>query len=137
MKKSKSTLQNIRKHWPIYAFLFLPVLYIFVFKYLPMGGLIISFQDFSIRRGILGSESVGFQHFIDFFQNYNFMRTLVNTLVLSVYNLITSFPLAVLFALALNSLRNQRFQKVTQAIACLPHFISTVVIPADFIASSK
>ena len=93
-----------------------------------MGGLAIAFQDFRFRRGIFGSEWVGLKHFIDFFQNYNFKRTLVNTIVLSVYNLMASFPLAVLFALVLNSLRNQRFQKVTQAIACLPHFISTVVM---------
>lgn len=128
MSKSKHTLKKIIKHWPLYAFLFLPVLYIFVFKYLPMGGLAIAFQDFRFRRGIFGSEWVGFKHFIDFFQNYNFKRTLLNTIVLSVYNLMASFPLAVLFALVLNSLRNQRFQKVTQAIACLPHFISTVVM---------
>lgn len=128
MRKSKGTLKKIKKHWPLYAFLFLPVLYTFVFKYLPMGGLVIAFQDFSIRRGILGSEWVGFEHFINFFQNYNFKRTIVNTLALSLYSLITSFPLSVLFALVLNSLRNQRFQKVTQAIVCLPHFISTVVL---------
>lgn len=128
MKKGKRTLQKIREHWALYVFLFLPVLYVFVFKYLPMGGLAIAFQDFRIRKGIFGSEWVGLKHFIDFFQNYNFKRTLVNTLIISVYSLITSFPLSVLFALVLNSLRNRGFQKVTQAIACLPHFISTVVL---------
>jgi len=128
MKKGKRTLQKIREHWALYVFLILPVLYVFVFKYLPMGGLAIAFQDFRIRKGIFGSEWVGLKHFIDFFQNYNFKRTLVNTLIISVYSLVTSFPLSVLFALVLNSLRNRGFQKVTQAIACLPHFISTVVL---------
>lgn len=128
MKKGKRTLQKIREHWPLYVFLLLPVVYVFVFKYLPMGGLVIAFQDFRIRKGIFGSEWVGLKHFIDFFQNYNFQRTLVNTLIISVYSLITSFPLSVLFALVLNSLRSRGFQKVTQAIACLPHFISTVVL---------
>ena len=119
---------NLKRYWELYVFLLVPMLYIIVFKYIPMGGLVIAFKDFKARAGIWGSEWVGLQNFVRFFDSHIFKTVMVNTLVLSLYSLIVSFPLPVLFALTINSVRNKRFRKVTQTIVNMPHFISTVVM---------
>lgn len=118
----------LRRDWELYLFLLLPILYILIFKYGAMGGLVIAFKDYKVRKGIWGSDWVGFENFVRFFKSYQFGRVLKNTLLLSLYTLVTSFPIPVLFALMLNSLRNKGFAKVSQTIAAMPHFISTVVI---------
>lgn len=119
---------RIRRNWQLYLFLLIPVTYILIFKYIPMGGLVIAFQDFKMRKGIFGSEWVGFDHFIRFFTTYQSKRVITNTLLLSFYTILASFPIPIIFALLINCIRNERFKKVTQSIVCLPHFISTVVI---------
>lgn len=124
----KKQLLRMKRDWRLYTFLIIPLVYIIVFKYVPMGGLVIAFKDFKPRFGIWGSEWVGFEHFIRFFKSYQFKRVISNTLILSFYNIIAGFPLPIIFALLLNSVRNERFKKITQSIACLPHFISTVVL---------
>ena len=120
--------RNPLKDWELYLFLLIPIVYILVFKYGPMSGLIIAFKDYKVRKGFWGSDWVGFEHFIRFFNSYEFERVLKNTLILSFYTLIASFPIPVVFALVLNSLKNKGFGKVSQTIAAMPHFISTVVI---------
>ena len=120
--------RNPLKDWDLYLFLLLPILYVIIFKYVPMGGLVVAFKDYKVRLGIWGSKWVGFDQFIRFFDSYMFKDVMVNTLVLSFYVLIVSFPIPVIFALTINSLRNERFKKVTQTIVNLPHFISTVVM---------
>jgi len=117
-----------RKDWRLYLFLFLPLTYIIVFKYIPMGGLIIAFEDYNVRKGIWGSEWVGLENFVRFFKSYKFWRLIKNTIVLSVYTILVSFPLPIMFALMVNCLRNKKFKKVSQVIVNLPHFISTVVM---------
>ena len=124
----KKQLIRMKRDWRLYTFLIIPILYIIIFKYVPMGGLVIAFKDFKPRFGIWGSEWVGFEHFIRFFESYQFKRVISNTLILSFYNIIAGFPIPIIFALLLNSVRNERFKKITQSIACLPHFISTVVL---------
>lgn len=119
---------NLKRYWELYVFLLVPMLYIIVFKYIPMGGLVIAFKDFKARAGIWGSEWVGLKNFVRFFDSHIFKTVMVNTLVLSLYSLIVSFPIPVLFALTINSVRNKRFRKVTQTIVNMPHFISTVVM---------
>lgn len=87
-----------------------------------------AFKDYSPARGILGSPWVGFKHFIQFFKSYQFGLTIKNTLVLSIYGIFTSFPLAIMLALMCNHMRNGPFKKTFQVIIYLPHFISTMVM---------
>jgi len=117
-----------KKDWQLYLFLLVPVVYILVFKYAPMGGLVIAFKDYKVRKGIWRSDWIGFENFIRFFQSYEFWRVLKNTVVLSVYTIIVSFPFPIMFALMINSVRSDKFKKVTQTIVNMPHFISTVVM---------
>lgn len=120
--------RNPLKDWELYLFLLLPVLYIFIFKYIPMGGLVVAFKDYKVRNGIWGSDWVGFDQFIRFMTSYKFKDIMSNTVVLSLYTLLASFPFPILFALTINCVRNKRFKKITQTIVNMPHFISTVVM---------
>lgn len=112
----------------LYWFMLLPVVYILLFHYVPMLGLQIAFKDFQPRLGIWGSEWVGFSNFAKFFSSYQFKRVVPNTIILSVMTIAASFPIPILYALMLNSLRAERFRKVTSTITNMPHFISTVVL---------
>lgn len=86
------------------------------------------FENYSPRRGILGSEWVGFKHFVSFLQNPYFWRLLRNTLWISVSNLIFAFPAPIILALMLNELKSKQFQRKIQLIAYLPHFVSMIVV---------
>ena len=110
-------------------FMVLPViLWYILFCYKPMYGIIIAFKDFSPSLGILESKWVGLKHFYAFFNNINFSRVFGNTIKLSLYNLIFSFPMPILLALFLNEVRNKIFKSTVQTISYFPHFISMVVI---------
>ena len=104
------------------------VIYYLLFHFLPMCGIVIAFKDFQIRDGFFGSEWVGLQNFIDFFNSILFWRLIRNTLLISIYQLIFAFPIPIIFALMVNELRNQRFKKLVQTISYMPHFISMVVV---------
>lgn len=107
----------------------IPVLaYFLTFCYAPMFGVIMAFENYKPGKGIFGSEWVGFQNFIDFFQSYYFWRLLKNTLVISLKDIAISFPLSILFALMLNEVKHQKFKKTVQTISYLPYFISLVVV---------
>ena len=130
LKKTKLQLflLHLRRDWQLHLLILLPVIYMLIFHYWPMYGAQIAFRDFKIKDGITGSKWVWFKWFLKFFKNYNFKQIVGNTVVLSLYNIAVSFPLPVIFALMINTLRSERFKKVTQYIAYMPHFISTVVI---------
>ncbi len=129
MKMNKKQIKkSIRKNWQLYIFLLLPVVYILVFKYLPMGGVVIAFKDFKMRHGIFGSEWVGLEHFKRFFSTYQCAKVIKNTLIISLYSLVAGFPIPIIFALMMNCVRREKLKKVVQSIVCLPHFISTVVM---------
>lgn len=125
---SRKIFRRIWRDRQLYLFLLLPLLYLIVFCYIPMGGLVIAFKDFSARKGIWASEWVGFTQFIKFFESYEFWRLLRNTLMLSFYSIAASFPIPIVFALLINSIRNEKFKKVTQTVVNLPHFISVTVM---------
>lgn len=99
-----------------------------LFKYLPMWGIVISFQQFHPAMGIAGSKWVGFKHFIDFFADPYFFRIIRNTLLLGVYVIIFSFPAPIVFALLLNEVRNMKFKRISQTISYMPYFLSVVVV---------
>jgi putative aldouronate transport system permease protein len=126
--KKRTPFTKIRKGWRLYALIALPLLYIIVFKYVPMYGAQIAFKNFIVTKGILGSEWVGFKHFVRFFHSYDFWRLMSNTIVLSVYSLVAGFPFPILLALSLNYVRNKFFQKSVQMVTYAPHFISVVVM---------
>ncbi|UVY84960.1 sugar ABC transporter permease [Brachybacterium sp. NBEC-018] len=108
------------------------IVYFLVFKYVPMGGLIIAFQDYKPFLGILGSPWVGFEHFVRLFTDDTFFRLLRNTLVLSLLLMAISFPVPVVLALLLNELRSRFFQRTVQTIIYIPHFMSWVIVVSIF-----
>ena len=127
-KKKWSLKEDIQKRWQLYLMLLLPVTYIIVFCYVPMGGILIAFKDYSFRKGILGSDWVGLKYFKQFFTNPDMMRLLKNTLIISFYSLLVSFPAPIILALALHSIGGVRFKKFMQSLTYAPYFISTVVM---------
>ena len=106
----------------------IPLMYYIIFRYVPMYGIIIAFEDFKPFKGILGSPWVGFKHFMEFFNSVYFTRVLVNTLLLSLYGIIFTFPAPIILALLLNEVKNGRFKRTIQTVSYLPYFISTVVV---------
>ena len=115
-------------NWQLYLLLLLPVIWLLVFCYAPMSGIQIAFKDFKIRQGIWGSPWVGFDNFERFFTSYQFFRVLKNTLVISLYSLVASFPLPIVLALSLNVVRKAAYKKFVQMVTYIPHFISVIVI---------
>ena len=115
-------------NWQLYLMLLLPVIWLLVFCYAPMTGIQIAFKDFKIRQGIWGSPWVGFDNFERFFTSYQFFRVLKNTLVISLYSLVASFPLPIVLALSLNVVRKAAYKKFVQMVTYIPHFISVIVI---------
>jgi putative aldouronate transport system permease protein len=124
--------QSIWRHRALYLMAVPGIAYFIVFKYVPMGGLIIAFQDYSPFRGIGGSPWVGFDHFIRFFSESTFVMLLVNTVSVSLLLLVFSFPVPIILALLLNELRSRLFQRSIQTIIYLPHFMSWVIVVSLF-----
>ncbi|WP_304502056.1 sugar ABC transporter permease [Brachybacterium sp. FME24] len=108
------------------------IVYFLVFKYLPMGGLIIAFQDYKPFLGIMDSPWVGFEHFVRLFTQDTFFMLLRNTLVLSLLLMAISFPVPIILALLLNELRGKFFKRSVQTIIYLPHFMSWVIVVSLF-----
>ncbi len=128
MSHMRLTWRRAQRYWQVYLFLLLPILYLILFCYWPMTGLQIAFKKFSLADGIWGSPFVGLRQFDRFFRSYEFSRVLKNTLVISGYGILASFPIPIVFALMLNSIRQGKFSKCVQTITYIPHFISTVVL---------
>ena len=106
----------------------LPLVYFLIFKYGPMFGLAIGFQDYQIMKGVFHSPFVGFKHFAKFLSDPYFWQVVRNTILLSVYTIVFYFPLPIILALALNEVQHLRYKKFVQSISYIPHFLSTVVL---------
>lgn len=126
-KLAKNIFHYIKKNWGLYLLVSIPLIYIIVFKYIPMYGVQIAFRNYSPAKGITGSPWVGLKYFKKFIENYQFKQIVWNTLAISVYQLIT-FPLPILLALLLNYIKAERFKKVVQMTTYAPYFLSTVVM---------
>lgn len=129
-KKSLAELvrRDIKMYGGLYL-MFVPVfLFYLIFRYKPMGGLIIAFENYSPTKGMLESSFVGLGHFKDFISNPYFWRLMRNTLWISGCSLVFGFPMPIIFALLLNELSSKKFQRGMQLVAYLPHFISVIVI---------
>lgn len=112
----------------LYVMLSLPILYFILFKYGPMFGLLIGFQDYNFVKGVFHSEWVGLRHFREFLSDPYFWRLVKNTVLLNVYMLLFYFPTPIILALILNEVKLKWFKKLSQTVSYLPHFLSTVVI---------
>ena len=124
----KSLSQRLRENWQLYVMLLIPVVLTIVYKYWPMYGIQIAFRDFKASRGITGSEWVGLYWFERFFTAPNCVRMIKNTVLLSLYSLLWSFPIPIILSLCINQLRFAKFKRVVQTVLYAPHFISTMVI---------
>ncbi len=120
--------KRIKKNKFMYLMILPGILYFLIYKYLPMYGLIIAFQDYKPYLGISGSEWVGFDHFKRLFSEPDFWFIFRNTLLLFVLQLVIFFPIPIFLALMLNEVRNQAFKKTVQTIVYIPHFMSWVII---------
>ena len=124
----KPLKQRLVENWQLYLLLLIPVVITIVYKYGPMYGIQIAFRDFKASRGIWGSEWVGLEWFERFFSSPNCGRMIVNTVLISLYSLLWSFPVPIILALALNQLRFHKLKRVVQTVLYAPHFISTMII---------
>lgn len=119
---------NIQRNWDMYLLILPLLIYFIIFRYAPMYGVQIAFRKFRAADGIMGSQWIGFENFIRFFNNYQFKQTIGNTLTLSAMSLLLGFLPPIFLALLLNQMGNQKFRKSVQTISYVPHFISTVVM---------
>lgn len=123
-----SLWKRISRNWALYMLLLPAVVILFLFTYLPMGGITIAFKDFTPASGIWGSPWAGLKYFRQYFNNYQFWPTIKNTLIISLYSILVTFPLPIIMALFCNQMYAKRFKKFFQVSTYLPHFISTVVM---------
>lgn len=133
VNKRSRAFADIMKDWDLYLLLVPGLLFLAIFKYTPMSGLIISFKDFNIFSGISESPWVGLKHFKRLFVNDQFLSVLSNTLIISVMKLIFLFPAPIVLAILLNEVRKMAFKRVVQSVIYLPHFISWVIVGGLFI----
>ena len=120
--------RSLIKYWDLYLLIVPVLIWLAIFKYGPMYGTIIAFENYSPSRGVFGSKWVGFKHFERFFNAYNFKDILLNTIKLSLLQLVCAFPMPILLALVLNELNNKRYKKLVQTVTYSPFFLSTVVM---------
>lgn len=120
--------RNIKKDKFLLLLISPVIIYYIIFHYLPMYGVIIAFKNFSPARGILGSPWVGLKWLEQFFNSIYAGRVIKNTVLISFFSLVWSFPVPIIFALILNELKNGIFKRAVQTVSYLPHFISVVVI---------
>lgn len=140
---NQSFMVKVKKDWKVNKavyFMILPILIFFIlFSYIPMAGIMMAFERYSVKGGIFGSEWIGLKNFTDFFKSYYFFRLMKNTFLMSFYDLLFGFPIPIIFALLMNEIRKVRFKKIVQTISYMPYFISMVVIAGiiiDFFSST-
>ncbi|OEH55482.1 protein lplB [Oceanobacillus sp. E9] len=121
-------LRNIKKNKLIYLMILPGIVYFFIYKYLPMSGLVISFQDYKPYLGISGSDWVGFEHFERLFTSPDFWMIFRNTLILFALQIIIFFPIPIIISLMLNEVRHSLYKRGIQTLIYIPHFMSWVVI---------
>jgi putative aldouronate transport system permease protein len=114
--------------WQVQVMILPALLFILVFHYFPMYGVLMAFRDYNLFDGLYNSPWVGFKHFEAFFNSPDFFRVIRNTIVISLLKLVIGFPAPILLALMLNEVRNMMFKRVIQTISYLPHFLSWVIV---------
>lgn len=124
----KRMFREMKRNYQIYLLLIPIILYFLIFKYGPMYGAIIAFMDYKPAKGILGSDWAGLKHFIAYFKDPYFLRTMRNTLIISFMSIIITMPCTIMFAILINEIKNTKFKRMVQTVTYLPHFISLVVV---------
>jgi putative aldouronate transport system permease protein len=124
----RRVVKDWKKFKSVYFLALFGIAYYVIFCYLPMGGILVAFENYKPMKGVFGSPWVGFKYFTDFFTSYYIVRILGNTLLLNFFDLLFGFPAPILFALMLNEVSNKVFKRSVQTISYLPYFISLVVI---------
>ena len=127
-RDGKERWANLKKYKALYLLSIPGIIYFLLFKYVPLVGSIMAFQDYNIFKGYFGSAWVGLDHFQRMFQYPDFLRILKNTLLLAIYSLGFSFPIPIILALLLNEIRKVFFKRTLQTILYMPHFLSWIVI---------
>ena len=125
---NKSVFKKIANAKYLYLMLIVPVVYVIIFNYLPIGGIAMAFQRYTPRNGMFGSEWVGLYNFTRFFESPVFWDVIRNTLSVSLYALIAGFPFPILLAVMVNHCMLPRFQKGVQTITFAPYFLSAVLL---------
>lgn len=129
---SRTRMERLRRfmahNWQLYLLLLPAFVWLIVFCYAPMYGVTIAFKDYKVKLGITGSPWAGLKYFEQFFSTSVAVKSIRNTLLLSLYSLLFGFPIPILFALMLNMLRSARYKKFIQTLSFAPHFISVVVV---------
>lgn len=129
IKIKKAGFKKYIKHSiPLYIMLVIPLLYIIIFKYAPLGGIALAFKQYNIFQGIWASPWVGLRHFKEVFAAHEFRTAIKNTLILNLGELFINFPFPIVLAVLLNEMSRKRIKKITQIVLYLPHFLSMVVI---------
>ncbi|WP_261304769.1 ABC transporter permease [Paenibacillus andongensis] len=127
-KKRNSLAARLWKEKYLYLLLLPGLAYFIVYRYVPMLGNMIAFQDFSAFKGFLHSDWVGMKHFKKIFEDSEVIRVIWNTLYLSFLQIVFAFPFSILLSLMLNELRSEKLKRIIQSIIYLPHFLSWVVV---------
>ena len=127
-RPSRSLGKRILHSYQLYVLILPTILYLVIFQYWPLYGILLAFKDYQPSLGILGSPWVGIKYFQRFFNSPVFWELIRNTLQLSLYGLAAGFPLPILIALGMNCLKGKYFKKTVQTVTYMPHFISTVVL---------
>ena len=126
--RKKPLGRRIADNWQLYLLLVIPVVLTFIYKYIPMYGIQIAFRDYKASKGIWGSNWVGLEWFERFFTAPTAGRMIKNTVLLSLYSLLWSFPIPIILSLIINQVRFPRYKRVVQTVLYAPHFISTMII---------
>lgn len=127
-KQKKPLGRRLAENWQLYLLLLIPVVLTFIYKYIPMYGIQIAFRDYKASRGFTGSKWVGLEWFERFFTAPTAGRMIKNTILLSLYSLLWSFPIPIILSLIINQLRFNRYKRVVQTVLYAPHFISIMVV---------
>ena len=127
-RPQKHKWKDMRQNWPIYLLFLIPAAFLIIFSYVPMFGLLMSFEDYNMMDGIFGSEWVGFDKFAELFAMPEFWRAFRNTIGMAVLNLVFGFVCPIVFALLLSELRFKKFKRFAQTLSIMPYFVSTVIV---------
>ena len=111
----QKTFNRVKRHWQLYLLLLLPLVWLIIFNYVPMYGAQIAFKKYNIIKGIAGSPWIGLDNFERFLNSAKFELVIINTIVLSFYQLIGSFPFPIILALGLNQVRQKAFKKTNES----------------------
>ena len=120
--------KRVMARWQLYLLLILPVAWVILFCYVPMSGLVLAFKKYNAGLGVWGSPWVGLDNFKNFFTSYKSGMVIKNTLTISLYSLLVTFPIPIIFALLLNVLPGKKYKKTIQTVTYIPYFFSTVIM---------